>query len=149
MGLFGEIQSLNNCVKKKLFSLKKEDDNICPKPLQGAIINYLYENKKKDIYQKDLEIAFNISKAAISDVLNTMEKNEMIERVQSNLDARYKKIILTKKAFNSYLDFTNHLNIVNSELEKSLTKEELDSFIFLIHKISNYLRKDDVDDKII
>ena len=94
MGLFGEIQSLNNCVKKKLFSLKKEDDNICPKPLQGAIINYLYENKKKDIYQKDLEIAFNISKAAISDVLNTMEKNEMIERVQSDLDARYKKIIL-------------------------------------------------------
>ena len=109
----------------------------------------MYENKKKDIYQKDLEMAFNISKAAISDVLNTMEKNEMIERVQSDLDARYKKIILTKKAFNSYLDFTNHLNIVNSELEKSLTKEELDSFIFLIHKISNYLRKDDEDDKII
>lgn len=149
MGVFGEIQSLNNCIKKKLFSLKKEEDNLFPKPLQGAIINYLYENKKRDVYQKDLELAFNISKAAISDVLNTMERKEMIERIQSDKDARCKKIVLTKKASNSYLDFVDNLKIVNNELEKSLTLEELSTFVNLMHKIKNSLREDDDDDKTI
>lgn len=143
--LFGEIKSLNNVIKKRLFSLKDNKDNLHPKPLQGAIINYLYENKKEEIFQKDLENKFNISKAAISDVLNTMEKKEMIERIQSDKDARCKRIILTKKASKLHGLFLNDLNSVNEEIESSLTEDEIIQFTNIINKIKDKFGKDEDD----
>ena len=79
--VISEIKNLNNCMVKKLFTLgKKEDERFHPRPLQVEIITYLIENKDKTIYQKDIEEKLKISKAAVSDVLNSMEGRGIITK---------------------------------------------------------------------
>ena len=41
---------------------------------QQLIIEYMLENRDKDVYQKDLEKDLNFSRATVSSVLKTMER---------------------------------------------------------------------------
>ena len=84
---------------KKLFALgKKEDEKFHPRPLQVEIITYLIGTNGKTIYQKDIEEKLKISKAAVSDVLNSMEGRGIITKEADVCDARRKRIIISNKA---------------------------------------------------
>ena len=65
---------------------------------QAYVIDFILTSQKEDIFQKDLEKEFDLKRAAISLMLNNMEKNDLIKRVPVSEDARLKKIVLTEKA---------------------------------------------------
>ena len=69
-----------------------------PTPTQMQIMDYFLDNNKKEIFQKDLEDILHLRRATVSGVLQTMEKNKLIQRVTDEEDTRIKKIILNKKA---------------------------------------------------
>lgn len=62
------------------------------------IIAYIAENSHKNVYQKDLEEVFSLTRSTISKVLNLMEQKNLIIRKHVPQDARLKKIVLTDKA---------------------------------------------------
>lgn len=66
-------------------------------PTQMQIIEYILEHDGSCVYQKDLENVLKLRRATVSGVLQTMEKNDFIERVIDKNDTRVKKIILNKK----------------------------------------------------
>lgn len=96
-----EIRSLNNLICRyfEFSSHKKEIETVTGN--NGWIIGYLAENakNKKDVYQKDLEEHFSITRSTASKVLNLMEQKGLIQRQAVAQDARLKKIILTEKAW--------------------------------------------------
>lgn len=63
----------------------------------GYILRYLSENADKDVFQKDVESAFNIGKSAVTSILNLMEEKGYIARSSVDRDARLKKITLTER----------------------------------------------------
>ena len=64
-----------------------------PTLTQMEIIDYILRSENQDIFQRDLEQVLKLRRATVSGVLQTMEKNNLIIRVQSNEDSRAKKII--------------------------------------------------------
>jgi len=141
--IVSEIKSLNNCMVKKLFEMKRKyNDDFHPKPLQVEIIDYLSNNLDKVIYQKDLEEQFNISKAAISEVLASMEIRGMITKLSDSDDARKKRIILTEDAFKKHQAVMEKIKQLNDELLVGITDEELEYFIKVIDKLKNNMKKE-------
>ena len=62
----------------------------------GWVIRYLYDNREKDIFQKDIEKTFGIRRSTVTVMLKTMEKNGLITRGSVPYDSRLKKITPSK-----------------------------------------------------
>lgn len=97
-------------------------------PTQIRIIEYMIENNKKAIFQQDLEKTLGVKKATISDVLRTMEKNELIEKVPSNFDSRRNEIILKDKAIQISEYAKREMLMVEKKLVKGISPEEIKIF---------------------
>lgn len=93
-----ELRSLNNLIRRyfEFSSHKKEIETITGN--NGWIIGFLSENEDREIYQKDLEDHFTITRSTASKVLSLMERKNLIQRQAVTQDARLKKIVLTEKA---------------------------------------------------
>ena len=143
--VISEIKSLNNCMVKKLFTLgKKEDEKFHPRPLQVEIITYLIENKDKTIYQKDIEEKLKISKAAVSDVLNSMESRGIITKEADVCDARRKRIIISKKAIETHDVMMRRLDSLNDCILDGISEVELNIFYKVIEKLKENMKKEGV-----
>lgn len=93
-----ELRSLNNLIRRyfEFSSHKKEIETITGN--NGWIIGYLADNADREIYQKDIEDHFTITRSTASKVLSLMEQKDLIQRQPVAQDARLKKIVLTEKA---------------------------------------------------
>ena len=43
--------------------------------MHGYLLRYLYENQERDVFQRDIEKAFSISRSSVTVTLQLMEKN--------------------------------------------------------------------------
>jgi len=109
--------------------------------IQSRIIHFIFQMTKngEEVYQKDIEKAFDLRAASVTGILNNLEKNKYIERVQNLNDARYKKLNLTKIAIELHDIIMEDINSLEGKIKSSLTKEEIIIFINLIDKIYNNL----------
>ena len=63
--------------------------------MHGRILGYLYWSRPKDVYQKDIEEHFNITRSSVSGIVKLMEQKGYILRQSVQGDARLKKLSLT------------------------------------------------------
>ena len=141
LNIVNQLKLLDIEIGRKLFSIAKLNEiDQPPSPLQGKILKYIVENEGKEIYQKNLEEKFNVSKATISEVLQTMENNKLIERIQNSQDARLKQIILTETSRKRFNEMEKSFRILNQELEKGLSEEEKQQFIVTLNKMKNNIK---------
>lgn len=141
LNIVNQLKLLDIEIGRKLFSIAKLNEiDQPPSPLQGKILKYIVENEGKEIYQKNLEERFNVSKATISEVLQTMENNKLIERIQNSQDARLKQIILTETSRKRFNEMEKSFRILNQELEKGLSEEEKQQFIITLNKMKNNIK---------
>lgn len=116
---------------------QSDGNRLCDRltPSQIRIITYLCENNV--VYQKDIEKSLNLSRATISGILSTMEKNNIISRCVSERDLRSKEIVLNediKKIFDSKKVIIQNLeNIIIS----GISKKDIDVFFSVIDKMNN------------
>lgn len=64
----------------------------------GRIIVYLSRHQDGDIFQRDIERAFGVTRSTASKVLALMEKKGLIQRRGVPEDARLKRITLTERS---------------------------------------------------
>lgn len=93
-----ELHSLDNLVRRYMenYGVKRRLDEITG--TNGWIIGYLADHEGEDIYQKDLEKEFTVTRSTASKVINLMEQKGLVKRQSVPHDARLKKLILTDKA---------------------------------------------------
>lgn len=103
--------------------------------MQGWIIGYLFENRDKDLFQKDIESQFRIARSTATGILKLMEKKGFLTREPHPTDARLKHLVLTEKGVNLQLTILHNLAEVEQKLKKGLTQEQLDSFFEVVHII--------------
>ena len=108
---------------------------------QAYVIDFILTSQKEDIFQKDLEKEFDLKRAAISLMLNNMEKNDLIKRVPVSEDARLKKIVLTEKAIALSTKIIGAVDEIEHTLVEDLTQEEIDNFYTVLNKMRNSLSK--------
>lgn len=141
INIANELKSLDIEIGKRLFSIAKLNAiDQPPSPLQGKILKFLVENDGKEIYQKTLEERFKVSKATISEVIQTMENNKLIERVPTKKDARLKQIILTDISRQRVNEMDKCFKTLNNELEKGLSEKEKEQFLVTLRKMKNNIK---------
>ena len=64
----------------------------------GWIISYIAENYNRDVFQRDLEKEFDITRSTASKNVDLLVENGFIVRTPVDYDARLKKLVLTEKA---------------------------------------------------
>jgi len=90
------------------------------------IIKYLMEHSGEPVYQKDIESKFSITKSTCSRVLKLMEEKKLIERVRVESDKRLKRIVPTETSKKIYRGFKNKIAVLEEQIRKGFTEEELD-----------------------
>ena len=89
--IFIDIKHLNSLLVKRM-RYAHEGLNKNLNPLSGLILKYLFLNQNIDIYQKDIEEEFMINKSRLSKILSNLEKDNLIKRVTSKDDGRFKDL---------------------------------------------------------
>ena len=112
------------------------------------IFVHLYNNKDKEIFQKDIEREFGMTRSTASNVLALMEKKGLVKRIPSLVDKRLKQVVLTdlgeeysKKVKNELDSFNDKINACFKEKEK----EELFDFLSRINNVVNKKEEDNND----
>ena len=103
-----EIRTINNLVKR-YFEQHKPEEFKESTGVHGWAIRYFYENREKDVFQRDFEERFSIRRSTATNMLKLMEKNGLISRQSVDYDARLKKIVLTEKAIKIHNKATQNI----------------------------------------
>lgn len=110
--------------------------------VQSVLLQFVYENSKdRDVFAKDMEKEFDLSRASIAGILQNMEKNGLIKRQTINNDARLRKIILTNKALKIREEIERNIGKVEERAIKGLSKEDVKKYIELTKKMSLNLER--------
>ncbi|MEE1006710.1 MAG: MarR family transcriptional regulator [Acutalibacteraceae bacterium] len=136
-----EIRNLSNLIRR---DIEKHADKLECKPnkgVRGWAIDYFYENRDRDIFQKDFEEKFSIRRSTASNMLKLMEKNGFIVRKSVDSDARLKKIVLTEKAVMVHNFIAEDIKKREEKLRKGLTDEEIKAFFSVAQKIKSNIEE--------
>ena len=107
----------------------------------GWALKYFYQNRDRDIFQRDFEKEFDIRRSTASNILALMEKNGLIERKAVESDARLKKIILTKKALELHHKVDDAFSKMEEGIAQGITEEEKDTLFKIIEKINSNIER--------
>lgn len=127
------IKALDKSIIKSLLNDKVE---FIP-PTQVEIIEYILNSCGKKVYQRELEKVLCLSRATVSSVLMTMEKNGLIKRVTDENDARSKQIILNDIAKKIFCNAKLKLKEINDVMIKDLSDKELKMFLSIVNKMKD------------
>lgn len=127
-----ELRSLNNVIKRYLENLESFQYAQNITGTNGWIIAYLADHADEEVYQKDLEKQFSVTRSTSSKVIKRMEEKGLILREGVATDARLKKLVLTQKAMAMHNAIVEDLQNVEESLTRGFTPEELKTcFAFL------------------
>lgn len=129
------IKNLDNHIQRYLHSLYKRKDFQDCSLMNMWVADFLYDNRKKDIYQKDVEAEFFINRATASKMLSLMEEKQLIRRTSSDTDARLKKIELLEKGYELHEVCVVIRREIENKLTKSLLPEEVEMFKSICKKM--------------
>ena len=93
-----DIHRLDNRIRRCVQHTATQHEMEAVSGTNGRIIRFLSEHTDRDIYQKDLESEFGITRSTASRVLRLMEQKGLVERQSVPQDARLKKLVLTERS---------------------------------------------------
>ncbi len=130
-------RSIDCLVDKKLSDENAYSD--VPKAVLSSawLIDFVYIHKSDDIYQKDIERCFSITRSAASKILIQLEKLNVIERHRVSHDARLKKLEFTEQGMKYAVRIHSEAVKVENEVFGCLSAEEAHTLAQLMRKITN------------
>lgn len=121
------------------YSHKKDIDSITG--TNAWIIGYLYDRHGSDVFQRDLEKKFGITRSTASKVINLMVSKGLIVHEAVDYDARLKKLVLTAKATALVSIMHKDNDMLEALLTDDIPEEELEIFFRCINKMKENLKK--------
>lgn len=111
-------------------------------PSQYKIIKYLIHNEDNIIRQRDIEKVFSMTNPTVTGILQNLEKNGWIKRIENKDDARSKVIKLTDKALYQKDDLYKIGEKIENKLVSGLDKDEQVELKRLLNKLFDNLKED-------
>ena len=129
------IRCLNNKIGRTVASFNAREFGDATTPVQGWVVRYLYENRDKEVFEKDLEGRFSVRRSTMTAILQLMEKNGLIVKEEVESDRRLKKLILTPLAIEKQERMKKCIDELEEKMRAGLSDEEISSFIKTAEKI--------------
>lgn len=102
----------------------------------GWILGWLFHNKDKAIYQKDIENKFGMPRSTVANIMKIMEQKGYITRQSDEKDTRLKRVVLTEKGFRTHDETMALIDRVHCEMEAGITDEEKRSMRNIIDRMA-------------
>ncbi|MDD6478677.1 MAG: MarR family transcriptional regulator [Oscillospiraceae bacterium] len=138
-----QIKTVGNLIRRNIDKSKTFKEQKRFGGAHGWAIGYLYDNRHRDVFQRDFESDFSIRRSTVTNMLNNMEKNGLIVRESVESDARLKKIVLTEKSLKIHSEITAEINSLEAKMQRGINKSEIDIFFKVIGKIRQNLEEND------
>lgn len=110
--------------------------------MNGWIMRYLYENRKKDIFQKDIEKFFSIGRSTVTNIIQILEKKGYVRRESVEYDARLKKVILTEQGIESHEKIEAIIGCLNHRMIQGIEDDDLQVFLRVADQIRRNVEKE-------
>lgn len=134
-----KLLDLNKTLAKVL--IKRFDElGLDITPVQSRIITAIYEHGNS-ICQKQLESKVFRNKSTLSSVLDNMEKNGYIKRIESESDSRKKLIVLTDKAYQIVDKLNEDRETLDKIMCEGISDSEYNSLCTILDKIKENLER--------
>lgn len=139
-----EIRRLDHMISKAIEARVKEEGIDEITLMNGWIMRYLYENRKKDIFQKDIEKFFSIGRSTVTNIIQILEKKGYVRRESVEHDARLKKVILTEQGIESHEKIEAIIGCLNHRMIQGIEEEDLKVF----QRVADQIRKNVEKEKV-
>lgn len=109
-------------------------------PSQYKVIKYLFINSDKDIRQRDIEDVFSMTNPTVTGILQNLERDGWINRVENVSDGRSKVLKLTTKSLDKKEELFSIGAKLDLEFTKGLSDSEKDKLNELLNKLFNNIK---------
>ncbi len=129
-----KLEKLNHKMKRQL--ARKFQNGSPLSCVQAVTLHYIMtESQSRDVFTKDLEEFLDIKSSSATSLVNYLEKFGYIRREPLAEDGRYRKLVLTDKAWEIQTELNKTIdNYIYSKFV-GFTREELITLEFLIDKM--------------
>ena len=134
-----ELHCLDSAIKKRIEEKLKNVGLDESTVTNGWILKYLYDNKEKEVYQKDIEKNFHIGRSTVTSIIQIMEKKGYISRTSVENDARLKRVILMPKGEEVHKSINDAIMEANRKVIEGITEEEVETLHQILKKIRENL----------
>lgn len=134
------IHMLDLRMKKILELRMKEEGYDEVTVMHGWILKYLYDNRDKEVYQRDIEKQFGIGRSTVTTIIQLMEKRDLVCRRSVEHDARLKKVMLTAKGYQHNELVEKHIHRMHGLALAGLSEEEKAEYLRISEKIGANLK---------
>ncbi len=121
-----EICCVANLIRKEfdnlVFGSVYSEDRITR--MNIWIIDYIYDKRGEDVFQKDIERKMSITRSTASKIIDLMVQKKLVERSAVEYDARLKKLTLTPKALKLRDEMEKNSKKVYEKVMAGFSEEE-------------------------
>lgn len=136
------IRSLSNRIMRR-FDADRPDREVLERitGINRLVIGFLAEQRQagKEVYQRDLEEVFDVTRSTVSKVVDLMERKGLVERRAVAGDARLKKLELTPKALELSARMRAYAKGVEGEITAGFTPQEIETLLGYIDRMKKNL----------
>lgn len=130
-----ELRGTVNLLERRMNSIISENGAGDVTPMHGMILGYLFYEKERDVYQRDIETDFKITRSTVTNILQLMEKKGYVRREVVSHDARLKRLHLTERGEEAYGRIHSSILQVESELQAGISPQEYAQLLTLLEKV--------------
>lgn len=130
-----QIRTLSNLIERRMNCIISQNVQDDITPMHGMILAYLHRNEGRDIYQKDIEARFDITRSTVTSILKLMEHKGYIRREGVAHDARLKKIVPTLLGEEIHHRVESSIWQTEQLIHSAVTTEEHEQLLALLKKI--------------
>lgn len=105
----------------------------------GWILQFLAEHEGENVFQRDLQNSFSVTRSTISKVVKLMESKGLIRRESVFSDARLKKLVLTDRGREIHQLASAGNNELETRMTRGFSQEEMETLMSLLVRISKNL----------
>ena len=102
--------------------------------LEMEIIQYIATDGKKKM--KEIGEHFNTKLSTLTSIVDKIERQKLVKRVNSHEDRRVVFLDVTKKGQKLYRDYNQHIQVVSQMMRKSMNDDRFVAFVQGLEKMS-------------
>lgn len=135
------LREVERQIRKYITTFAKKPDAI-KNMTQFQILFYLFNHIDEDVNQKDIGESLGLKKSSITEHLDYLESEMIIERIIDENDRRKNKIVLSDKALKFKKDLENVVDDINDKISEDIPEDKLDVFLEVLDIIESNLNKE-------
>ena len=135
-----QLRILTNSIRQVSCMQNRDALNQNITMLHMGIIAHIHAHQGTPVFQKDIEEHIEIGKSTLSEVINVMEKNDLLKRVPLKTDGRYRELVLTEKGETLAKQFAAGAEKFNEQLCAGISDEELSICLDIIERMTENVK---------